>query len=177
MEFHTEREEALYTTLQHVLHNHVRTHRLSYHETFAVCVSVLGYVLYVLIDSWEDAPGLIAETLAELQQRTHRRTLQALPVPQIFQDYAPRPVLSPQYHELGTALATFLATSGIEQNMSVAATWRAYLSLVADILAMPFHAGEKTLEEVDASIDTLRDQLPVVMRLWDEEGSEEQAEE
>ena len=35
MEFHTEREEALYTTLKQVLQNHVATHRISYHHTLA----------------------------------------------------------------------------------------------------------------------------------------------
>lgn len=172
MEFHTEREEALYTTLRHVLHNHVRTHRLSYHETVGVCVSVLGYVLYVMSDTWEDAPTLIAETLAELWQRTHQRAQRGLPTLTPFQDYTPRPTLSPHYHELGTALATLLATSGIEQNMTVAATWRAYLAVVADVLAMPLHDNAATLAEVEAAMHALRDQLPVVMRLWDEEAGE-----
>ena len=72
-------------------------------------------------------------------------------------------------HDLGTALATFLSTAGIEHNMSVVATWRAYLSLVADVLAMSLHDGAQTPAEADAEIDTLRDELPVVMRLWDEE--------
>jgi hypothetical protein len=72
-------------------------------------------------------------------------------------------------HDLGTALATLLATSGIEYEMSVAATWRAYLSLVADVLAMPHHDGAQTTEEIDADIEALRDELPVVMHLWDEE--------
>ena len=41
MEFHTEREEALYTTLKQVLQNHVSNHRIGYHETLSACVSVL----------------------------------------------------------------------------------------------------------------------------------------
>jgi len=176
MELHTEREEALYTMLQRVLHNHVHTHGLSYDETVGVCVSVLGYVLYVMIDSWAQAPALIAETLAELRQRTHRRLQQESPAPTLFQDYTPRPALSPHYHELGTALATFLATAGLEHNMTVAATWRVCLALVADVLAMPVHDDEKTPAEVDASIDTLRDQLPVVMHLWDDEAGADPAE-
>jgi hypothetical protein len=73
-------------------------------------------------------------------------------------------------HDLGTALATFLAASGIEHNMSVAATWRAYLALVADVLAMPLHDDAHTPEETEAEIDILRDELPVVMHIWDEEG-------
>jgi len=44
MEFQTEREEAVYTTLKQVLQNHVTTHRLSYHHTLAACIPVLGYI-------------------------------------------------------------------------------------------------------------------------------------
>ena len=55
--------------------------------------------------------------------------------------------------------------------MSVTATWRAYLSLVADVLAMPLHDGAQTPAETDAEIDTLRDELPVVMHLWDDEAN------
>src|SRR5881296_1964499 len=59
MEFHTEREEALYTTLRQVLQNHVTTHRISYHHTLAACIPVLGYILYVMLETWEEAPDLI----------------------------------------------------------------------------------------------------------------------
>jgi hypothetical protein len=34
---------------------------------------------------------------------------------------------------------------------------------------MPLHDGAHTPAEIDAEIDSLRDELPVVMRLWDEE--------
>lgn len=170
MEFHTEREEALYTTLKHVLLNHVGNHQLGYHETLSACVSVLGYVLYIMSDDWDEAPALIESTITELQQRTHARGLHMLPPLQTFHDYVTRAAMSELGHDLGTALATFLATSGIEHNMSVAATWRAYLSLVADVLAMPLHDGVHTPEETDAEIHTLRDELPVVMHIWDEEG-------
>lgn len=170
MEFHTEREEALYTTLKHVLQNHVSNHQLGYHETLSACVSVLGYVLYVMIDDWDEAPALIESTIAELQQRTHARGLYTLPPLPTFHDYVTHAAMSELGHDLGTALATFLAASGIEQNMSVAATWRAYLSLVADVLAMPLHDDAYTREETEAEIDTLRDELPVVMHIWDEEG-------
>jgi hypothetical protein len=169
MEFHTEREEALYTTLKQVLQNHVSNHRIGYHETLSACVSVLGYVLYVMSDGWDDAPALIASTLAELKQRTQARALQALSTLPTFHDYNTRAAMTELGHDLGTALATFLSTVGIEHNMSVAATWRAYLSLVADVLTMPLHTGAQTPEEIDAEIDSLRDELLVVMRLWDEE--------
>jgi hypothetical protein len=43
------------------------------------------------------------------------------------------------------------------------------LSLLADVLAVSLDNGARTPEEVDASIEALRDQLPVVMQLWDEE--------
>ena len=169
MEFHTEREEALYTTLKHVLQNHVVNHRIGYHETLSACISVLGYVLYVMSDGWEEAPALIESTVAELKQRIRTRALRALLTLPTFRDYTVRAALSAPGQELGTALATYLATSGIEHNMSVAATWRAYLSLLADVLAMPLHDDAHTPEEADASIDALRDQLPVLMHMWDEE--------
>jgi len=169
MEFHTEHEETLYTTLKQVLQNHVNNYRLGYHETLSACVSVLGYVLYVMSDDWEDAPALIASTIAELQQRTQARVLHTLsPLPP-FHDYDTRAAMTELGHDLGTALATFLSTAGIEHNMTVAATWRAYLALVADVLVMPLHAGAQTSAEIDAAIDSLRDELLVVMRLWDEE--------
>ena len=75
MEFHTEREEALYITLKQVLQNHVTTHRLSYHHTLAACIPVLGYILYIMLETWEEAPGLIARTVDELHQRVHTRAL------------------------------------------------------------------------------------------------------
>ena len=34
---------------------------------------------------------------------------------------------------------------------------------------MPLYDGAHTPAEIDAEIDTLRDELPVVMHLWDEE--------
>jgi hypothetical protein len=169
MEFHTEREEALYTTLKQVLQNHVSNHRIGYHETLSACVSVLGYVLYVMSDGWDEAPALIESTVAELKQRTHERVLRALPTLPTFHDYVTRAAMSELGHDLGTALATFLTNAGVEHDMSVAATWHAYLSLVADVLAMPLHDGAQTPAEVDAEIDTLRDELLVVMHLWDDE--------
>jgi hypothetical protein len=169
MEFHTEREEALYTTLKQVLQNHVSNHRIGYHETLSACVSVLGYVLYVMSDGWDEAPALIESTVAELKQCTHARALRALPTLPTFHDYVTRAAMTEVGHDLGTALATFLTNAGVEHDMSVAATWHAYLSLVADVLAMPLHDGVQTPTEADAEIDTLRDELPVVMHLWDDE--------
>lgn len=171
MEFHTEREEALYTTLKQVLQNHVATHRLSYHHTLAACIPVLGYILYVMIETWDEAPGLIASTIDELHQRVHARALRALPALPAFQDYAPRPDTSTQYQELGTALATLLTTSGIEYDLSVVATWRTYLALVADILVMPLQAQAQRPEELEAYIESLRDDLLGLMHMWDEERS------
>jgi hypothetical protein len=167
MESPTEREDALYAMLQRVLHNHIVTHRLGYRETLAACVSVLGYVLYIMSDTWEDVPALIERTVAALKQRTR-----ALPTPPSlppFSAAAPDTAPSPQYYELGTALATFLTTAGIEYDLSVDATWRVMLSLLADVLAVSLDNGARTPEEVDASIEALRDQLPVVMQLWNEE--------
>ena len=59
MAFETAHEEALYGTLKQMLQNHVSTHGLSYYQTLAACIPVLGYVLYVMIETWEDAPPLI----------------------------------------------------------------------------------------------------------------------
>jgi len=171
MEFHTTREEALYTTLKQVLQNHVSNHRLSYHETLSACVSVLGYVLYVMSDDWDEAPALIESTVAELKQRTQARVVRAIPTLPTFHDYVTRAAMTELGHDLGTALATFLTNAGVEHDMSVTATWRAYLSLVADVLAMPLHDGAYTPAQIDAEIDSLRDELPVVMHLWDEEAS------
>src|SRR5262245_12143073 len=149
MEFHTAREEALYTTLKQVLHNHVVTHRLGYRQILAACIPVLGYVLYIMSETWEEAPELIAHTVAELQQRTHRRALQAPPGLPPWHNAAAHAPPSPQYHELGTALATLLTTAGIEYDLSVTATWRAYLALLADVLAMPIHAARQTPQETE----------------------------
>jgi hypothetical protein len=171
MEFHSEREEVLYTTLKQVLQNHIVTHRLGYHETLAACVPVLGYVLSILSESWEEAAGLVETTVAELKQRTQARVQRALrPLPS-FQDYALYPPVSSQYQELGTALATFLTASGLEHNMSVAATWRVTISVLADVLVMPLQDAGQTPEEVEAYINSLRDQLPAVMHMWEEERS------
>jgi hypothetical protein len=169
MEFHTEREEALYSTLKQVLYNHVVTHRLGYGQILAACIPVLGYLLYIMSETWEEAPALIAHTVTELQQRTRRRALQAPPGLPPWHYEAPHTPLSPQYHELGTALATLLTSAGIEYDMSVTATWRAYLSLLADVLAMPIHTARQTPQEAAAFIASLRNQLPVLMQMWDEE--------
>jgi hypothetical protein len=172
MEFHSEREDVLYTTLKQVLQNHMVTHRLGYHETLAACVPVLGYVLSILSESWEETVGLVETTVAELKQRTQARVRRALrPLPS-FQNYAHYTPISSQYQELGTALATFLTASGLEHDMSVAATWRVTLSLLADVLVMPLQDAGQTPAEVEAYIDSLRDQLPAVMHMWEEERSD-----
>ena len=171
MEFHTEREEALYTTLKQVLQNHITTHRLSYHHTLAACIPVLGYILYIMIETWEEAPGLIARTVDELHQRVHTRALRDLPTLPAFQDYAPHPDASTQYQELGTALATLLTASGLEYDLAVVATWRTYLALVADVLVMPLQAHAQRPEELEAYIESLRDDLLGLMHMWDEERS------
>ena len=167
MESPTEREDILYAMLQRVLYNHIVTNRLGYTETMAACVSVLGYILYLMSETWEDAPALTERTVAALKQR-----MRALPTPPSllpFAAAAPDTAPSPQYYELGTALATFLTTAGIEYDMSVDATWRVMLFLLADVMAVPLYHGARTSAEVEASIEALRDELPAVMQLWDEE--------
>ena len=171
MEFHTEREEALYTTLKQVLQNHVTTYRISYHHTLAACIPVLGYLLYIMLESWDEAPGLIASTLDELHQRVHTRMSRALPTLPAFQDYDRHQDESTQYQELGTALGTLLTTSGLEYDLSVVATWRAYLALVADLLAMPLQAHAQRPEEFEAYVESLRDDLLGLMHMWDEQRS------
>jgi hypothetical protein len=168
MEFHSEREDVLYTTLKQVLQNHMVTHRLGYYETLAACVPVLGYVLSILSESREDIAGLVEATVAELQQRTQTRVQRALrPLPS-FQNYAVSIPVSSPYQELGTALGTFLTTAGLEHDMSVAATWRVMIALLADVLVMPLQDAEQTPAEIAAYIDSLREQLPAVIHMWEE---------
>lgn len=169
MEFHTEREEALYTTLKQVLQNHMVIHGLGYHHTLAACVPVLGYVLYIMRDAWEDPMALIAQTVTEVKQRTHARVLRTHPPLPTFPDYAPATTASSQYQELGTALAMLLTTSGLEYDLAVDATWRVMLSLLADVLAMPIYDAVQTPEEIDGYIDSLHAQLPAVIHMWAEE--------
>src|SRR5215831_13948832 len=90
------------TPRKQVLQNHVSTHRISYHHTLAACIPVLGYLLYLMLETWEEAPALIASTLDELHQRVHTRAVRALPTLPAFQDYALHPDVSTQYEELGT---------------------------------------------------------------------------
>ena len=73
MEFQTEREATLYATLTQVLHNHIVTHGLSYYQTLGACVPVLGYVLYILQDATANPMALIAQTVAEVKERTQQR--------------------------------------------------------------------------------------------------------
>jgi hypothetical protein len=101
----------------------------------------------------------------------HTRASRALPTLPAFQDYAPHPDESTQYQELGTALGTILTTSGLEYDLSVVATWRAYLALVADILVMPLQAQAQQPEELEAYIESLRDDLFGLMHMWDEQRS------
>src|SRR5262249_25675378 len=169
MEFHTEREEALYTTLKQVLQNHIITHRLSYQHTLAACIPVLGYILYIMLETWEEAPELIARTIDELHERVHTRVLRIVATLPAFEVYALHPDVSTQYQELGTALATLLTTSGLEYDLSVVSTWRAYLALVAAVLVMPLLAQSQLPEELEAYIASLRDDLLGLMHMWDEQ--------
>lgn len=168
-EFETEREEALYRTLKQVLHNHLTSQAIPYHETLAACMSVLGYVLYVLRDTPDETDDLVDSTIGELYPRLRQRAQEDEPPLAAFDDYAPREDLSDAANELGMALATFLATSGIEYNMSVVATWRAYLSLIADLLVMPLYEGVQTLEQAEADLISLRVRLPALMQMWQEQ--------
>lgn len=170
MEFQTAAEEALYHTLQNVLRNHVTLHHISHYHTLAACVPVLAYVLYVMSDGPEDIPSFAAESVRELQDRFHTRVQHGEPPLPIFTDYETNTDQDPHGHGLGTALATLLATSGVEENMSVSATWRVMLSLLADVMATPVCEGERSLEAVEASIQVLRADLPAVVRMWAEEG-------
>ncbi|MBM3223632.1 MAG: hypothetical protein FJZ47_07515 [Candidatus Tectomicrobia bacterium] len=171
MEFHTDREAALYSTLKQVLHNHVVHQQIPYQETLAACTSVLGYVLYVMLEDWTEVPGLVESTLDELQQRLHTRAQEGEPQLPSFQEYTADAELADSWQDLGTALADYLTTAGLEHDMSVAATWRAYLALLADLYAMPLHDGAYTLPEAEAAIMALRGRLPAVMQLWAEEQS------
>jgi hypothetical protein len=103
-----------------------------------------------------------------LQQRTQTRVQRALrPLPS-FQNYAVSIPVSSPYQELGTALGTFLTTAGLEHDMSVAATWRVMIALLADVLVMPLQDAKQTPAEIAAYIDSLREQLPAVIHMWEE---------
>jgi hypothetical protein len=168
MEFHTEREEALYTTLKQVLQNHVSNHRLGYPETLSAWVSVLGYVLMCMSDDWDKAPGLVESTVAELKQRTPRARIACTPDTPDLPDYVTRAAMTELGHDRGTALATFLAASGIRHN--IGGRHLACLSLPRRGCPGDASMTARTRRaEADAEIETLRDELPVVMRLWDEE--------
>jgi hypothetical protein len=45
------------------------------------------------------------------------------------------------------------------------------ISLLADVLGMPLQDAGQTPADVEAYIDSLRDQLPAVMHVWGEERS------
>jgi len=124
-----------------------------------------------MLETWEEAPDLIVRTVDELHQRVHTRALRDLPTLPAFQDYAPHPDASTQYQELGTALATLLTASGLEYDLAVVATWRTYHALVADVLVMPLQAHAQRPEELEAYIESLRDDLLGLMHMWDEERS------
>jgi hypothetical protein len=169
VEFQTEQEEDLYTALKGVLQNHIATHRLSYHQTLGACVPVLGYVMYIMQEGWEDPMALIAQTVDEIHQRTQTRLSYTSPPLRSFADYTSSPASSSAYEELGTALTMLLTTSGIEYDLAVDATWRVALSLLADVLAMSIHDAAQTPEEMEEYIASLYAQLPAVMSMWAEE--------
>jgi hypothetical protein len=145
------------------------THQLSYHQTLGACVPVLGYILSIMREGWEDPMAMIAQTVAEVRERTHRRLQQPRPPLPSFVDYTATATASAQYQELGTALAMLLTTAGVEDDLAVDATWRVALSLLADVLAMPVYDAVHTPEEMDMYINSLHAQLPAVIDMWEEE--------
>ena len=162
MEFRTDREAALYTMLKHVLSNYIVMQRISYQQTLAVCVQVLGFQLGMMIDTRDEVPTLLAQTVGALHEQQRSRTQQPLPS---FADYEGTPDWTPS-QDLGNALVTLIRDSGFEHHLSVAATWRAIVALFADVLAMPRLDDAPLVWDIDRYIDDLRELLPEHIDYW-----------
>jgi hypothetical protein len=162
MEFRTEHEAALYQMLKQVLRNYIVTQRIAYHQTLSAWLPVLGFQLGMMVDTRDDIPALLAQTVAALQEQQRSRTQQPLPS---FADYSVTYDGTPA-QELGTALITLLRDSSVEHHLAVAATWWVCVALFADVLAMPHWDDKARGWQSDTYIDALRDQLPEQIAYW-----------
>jgi hypothetical protein len=162
MAFRTDREAALYAMLKQVLENYLVTQRISYHQTLAAFVPVLGFQLGMMIDARDEVPTLLEHTVAALHEQQQSRTQQPLPS---FADYGATSDWTPS-QDLGNALVTLLKDSGVEYQLSVAATWRVIVALFADVFAMPRLDEAAQPWDIDSYIDDLREQLPAQIDYW-----------
>jgi hypothetical protein len=163
MEFGTAREAALYDRLKQVLCHAIVTQRIAYHQALAACVPVLGFQLWMRRETHNDVPPLIdhAVTALHTQQQSYTQT----PLPG-FADYTIRSE-DPTARDLGTALTTLVRESAVEHQLAVAAIWRVFLALFAEVLAMArLDAGGQGWD-IDGFIEDLREQLPPWIDYWE----------
>ena len=156
MECRSEREVALYDRLKQVLCHAIVTQRLAYHQVLAACVPALGFQFWMMRETRDDVPPLIDHTVTALhaQQRSYTR----MPL-SAFADYGASPE-DPAARELGTALVTLVRESAVEDHRPVTATWRVFLPLFAEVLAMARLDERGQRWDIDGLIDGLREQLP-----------------
>jgi hypothetical protein len=162
MEFRTDHEAALYRLLKQVLENYIVTQGISYHQTLAASLPVLGFQLGAMIDTQEEVPALIARTVMRLHEEQQARTAQPLPS---FSDYGLNSDFT-RAQELGQALINLLHESAIEHNLSVAATWRVCIALCADVFAMPRLDEAAQPWDIHGFIENLSSDLPEHIDYW-----------
>jgi len=163
MEARPEREVALYNMLKQVLCTHIVTQRLAYQQALAACVPVLGFQLWLMRETQDEILSFIDHAVATLhaQQRSH--TQMSLPA---FAHYRAS-AEDPPARALATALVTLVRESAVEHHLSVTATWRAFLSLFAEVLAMARLDAGGQQWDIDGFIEGLREQLPPWIDYWE----------
>src|SRR5262249_39601120 len=149
-------EGALYDMLKQVLCTHIATQRLAYHQALAACVPALGFQLWLMRETEDDIPPLLDHAVATLHAEQRSRTQRSLPT---FAHYQARAEDSPA-RQLATALVTLLRDSAVEHQLSVMATWRAFMPLFAEVLAMARLDAGGQQWDIDGFIEGLREQLP-----------------
>jgi hypothetical protein len=163
MDFRAEREMALYDMLKQVLCNSIVTQRIAYHQALAACVPALGFQLWLMRETQDEVQPLIEHAVTTLHAQQWSHTHMPLPA---FADYQAGPD-DPPARELGTALVTLLRDSAVEHHLSVTATWRAFLALFAEVLAMARLDERGQQWNIDGFIDGLREQLPPWIDYWE----------
>jgi|RhiMetdeSRZDD1v2_1073273.scaffolds.fasta_scaffold123394_5 hypothetical protein len=163
MEDRTEREIALYDLLKQVLCNYIVRQRITYHQALAACVPVLGFQLWLMRETQDEVPPLIEHAVTTLHGQQSSYTHRPLPP---FADYRANRE-DPAARALATALVTLLRDSAVEHHLSVAATWRTFLPLFAEVLAMARVDAGGHQWDIDGFIDGLREQLPPWIDYWE----------
>ena len=163
MENRTEREVALYDMLKQVLCTHIVTQRLAYHQALAACVPALGFQLWLMQETQDDMPSLIDHAVATLHAEQRSHTQMSLPAFAHYQASAE----DPPARQLATALVTLLRDSAVEHQLSVTATWRAFVPLFAEVLEMARLDAGGQQWDIDEFIEGLREQLPPWIDYWE----------